>query len=364
MWTQKTVKGKYRYFESYTDPRTGKYKTVSITLDGNRKVDREAARDALRARVADVVSTPDKITVKALCDAYTKAQQRTAKPQTAQNNARRNKVLIGLLGPDVLVSTLTAATVRRALDTENPTTYNERLKRFKALIRWAYREDYIKDISFLDKLDRRKTPPPRTANAEKYLERDELRKLLDGMKVEAWKQLTQFLVLSGLRIGEAIALTDADVNFFKREISVTKTFSLETKQLSTTKTDASARSVYMQDELFELCMRIATRKKEVLELFGGDPEPFIQNPDGGRVKYDAYRKYLTENTERLIGRSLKPHALRHTHVALLAEAGIPLETISRRLGHADSKITKEIYLHVTKKMVEKENEMLREVRIS
>ena len=29
------------------------------------------------------------------------------------------------------------------------------------------------------------------------------------------------------------------------------------------------------------------------------------------------------------------------------EAGVPLEVISERLGHADSQITKDIYLHLT-----------------
>lgn len=46
--------------------------------------------------------------------------------------------------------------------------------------------------------------------------------------------------------------------------------------------------------------------------------------------------------------SLSPHSLRHTHVSLLAEAGISLETIMERLGHQDDSTTKNIYLHITK----------------
>lgn len=366
MWIQKTKTNKFRYFEGYADPKTGKYKVTSLTLDNNRRADKEAARDALRARIKAIceeTATSSNITFGRLCEEYTAAQRHSAKAQTARSNERKNKTLRKLIGDDVLVSQLTAPYVRRSLEADKPTTYNERLKRFKALIRWAYREEYIHDIGFLDKLQRAKTPPPREANAQKYLEKDELKALIDGMKVEAWKQLTRFLALSGLRIGEAMALTDADINFFKREIYVNKTFSLELQKDSTTKTDASARTVYMQDELFECCMQIADRNAKLKELFAIANNTFLQNPDGGRIHYDAYRKYLSENTEKIVGRSLKPHALRHTHVAMLAEAGIPLETISRRLGHADSKITREIYMHVTKQMVEHENELLREVKI-
>ena len=42
---------------------------------------------------------------------------------------------------------------------------------------------------------------------------------------------------------------------------------------------------------------------------------------------------------------------------------VDIETISRRLGHADSKITKDIYLHVMEKLVEKDNLQLSKVRI-
>ena len=53
----------------------------------------------------------------------------------------------------------------------------------------------------------------------------------------------------------------------------------------------------------------------------------------------------------------------HTHASLLMEQGVSIDTISRHLGHADSQITREIYLHVTKKLQEKENEQLKGLKI-
>ncbi len=81
------------------------------------------------------------------------------------------------------------------------------------------------------------------------------------------------------------------------------------------------------------------------------------------IQYAKFNKYFRENTEAILGRRLTIHALRHTHVALLAENGIPLDVISRRLGHADSDITKDIYFHVTKRMKEADNKLLKEVKI-
>ncbi len=40
------------------------------------------------------------------------------------------------------------------------------------------------------------------------------------------------------------------------------------------------------------------------------------------------------------------HGLRDTHASLCAQAGVPIEVISQRLGHASIGITVERYLHV------------------
>lgn len=82
---------------------------------------------------------------------------------------------------------------------------------------------------------------------------------------------------------------------------------------------------------------------------------FLSNgKDGDYISYDTYAKYYRENAKILIGRQLTPHCLRYTHTAMLAEAGVDLDTISRRLGHADRKITKEVYIiHACYKQNEK-----------
>lgn len=45
-----------------------------------------------------------------------------------------------------------------------------------------------------------------------------------------------------------------------------------------------------------------------------------------------------------------PHIFRHTHISMLAEAGVYLTTIMKRVGHDDQETTLNIYTHVTEKM--------------
>lgn len=52
-------------------------------------------------------------------------------------------------------------------------------------------------------------------------------------------------------------------------------------------------------------------------------------------------------------KNLSSHIFRHTHISKLAEIGTPVYVIQDRVGHEDSKLTQQIYLHVTEGMREK-----------
>ncbi|RVU55394.1 tyrosine-type recombinase/integrase [Anaerosphaera multitolerans] len=45
---------------------------------------------------------------------------------------------------------------------------------------------------------------------------------------------------------------------------------------------------------------------------------------------------------------ITPHTLRHTHISLLAQAGVSLQEIKGHVGHGDGDVTEKIYLHITK----------------
>ena len=74
-------------------------------------------------------------------------------------------------------------------------------------------------------------------------------------------------------------------------------------------------------------------------------------------------KYFRENCVRILGRPLSLHSLRHTHTSLMFEAGASLDAVSLRLGHSDSRITRDIYLHLTEKKKEEYDNQFRNVRI-
>ena len=335
MYTIKVSDSVYRYCQAYRDPMTGAKKTVSVTRSDTRKKTQKEAAKALQDKISQRGQTLRMGQISKIVDNYFCYQKSHVREQTAITNNRHLRGLLRLIGPDVVAENITAPYIQHILDAADipATRKNEYMTRFKALWRWAYRYGYVSSTAPVDALAPYPTDETRSKRAEKYLETDELHKLLTGMTVPHWQILSRFLVLSGLRIGEALALIWDDIG--DEYITVDKTWSETVRRVCPMpKTEASCRSVYMQAELRQL----------VLGLDHSASGPFCG------WSYQAYAKYLRETSERLLGRRLTPHSLRHTHASILAADGVQYDVIARRLGHTDSRVTRDIYIHVTSQM--------------
>lgn len=353
--------GKYRAQERYKDPITGRSKTLSVTMRTNSPQSRKKAAEALQTRLEGILNaqTAD-ISLRRLCDLYLTTQKKTVKPSTLARNTYAMNSLCRIIGDDALISKLTAGYIKaRLLETgEEPGTMNERIKRLRALLRWAYQNDFIeKDIT--GKLSVFHDVPHADKIAEKFMTAEEYHAVVDDMDRKDYALLTQFLVLSGLRYGETAALDKADVDIKGRYIHVNKTYDSETKTVTTAKTETSIRRVYIQDALLPICQQINVLMGERKILHGCRSDCFFHDQNGEIIPYFTYAKYLRASTVRTLGRQITPHTLRHTHASLMFEAGVPLEVISRRLGHKNSKVTRDIYVHITEELQRRDNDAIR-----
>lgn len=369
MWCEELKNDKVRFVERYTNPMTGKLGKVSVTMDKNsaatRKIALQVLNDKIDMRLKAITSIPLKkeITLKDLIASYQKDQIKSVAQSTYKRNYFACNSLMRILGADTLINRINAGYVREKFNATNDEsgTLNERLARFKALIRWGYENDYIEDIRYLDKLKKYQDKEKKERLKDKFLEANELKGLLSNMQVDRWRLLTALTALSGMRAGEAIALELSDIDLENCLIHVNKTRDYINDIVTSPKTACSNREIYMQDELLALCRKIKAFTLSGKLKYCYDTKLFLCDINGDYVDYYAYNKYLREVSERLLGRNVTTHVMRHTHVALMAEAGISLDSISRRLGHESSQITKEVYYHVTKRMQERENAEIKNI---
>ena len=370
MWIQRAEGRKPRLMERYTDPVTGKSKTASVTIQTDTARGRKKAEAELTALLGEMTKPArimaQELTLEELCAEYVNyLKTRGRKTSTILRTESQFRQFCDLLGADTLATSVNARMINAMLDHVNkPNAWkNESIKRLKALFGFAARRDYIADASFLAKLELFPEQTKRAKVRDKFLEKDELNAVLNSMTVDYWRDMTAFLALSGLRVGEAIALGLDDIDLDARLIKVTKTYSSTSHETTAPKTMDSTREVFMQDQLLEVCHRMRSRSLRLAVLFGIRDRAFIRQGDGQRARYDAYRKYFREHCQKVLGRHCTPHILRHTMTSLFAEQGIPLEVIQHRLGHSDSSTTKDIYLHVTERRKQMEHELIRNLAI-
>ena len=231
------------------------------------------------------------------------------------------------------------------------------------MLRWGYNNDLHSNYAILSKLSAKADISAHQKVKDKYLEPEELDKLLERLKaVPYWYYLSYFLSLTGLRIGEALALHKNDIG--SKYITVNKTLDLNDGTFGTPKTLESNREVFIQPELRSLIKKINIYEKEKSMSLNLKSILFMFDDKGNPLSYYAFRKYIYDAAKDIgIAKKVTPHIFRHTHASLLASQGVSIEAISRRLGHSDSDITKEIYLHVTKQLIKNDEAQINNVKL-
>ena len=362
--------GKMRLCCRYEDELTGKIKTATVALDKDTKKARREAEIALQRKIEEKLSMPDQksISLNDLVKLYAADLEADVNitPSTVKRNTIACKTMANILGGDVLLDKLDRVDILGKLTAtgESAGTKNERLKRFKTLMLWAYRHGYIENVMFLERLTRFKDTPHKEKIADKYLETYEYHKICDAMKIYKYKLFFRFLCLSGLRTGEAIALERGDIDLDRMAIIVSKSFDSNGKTVTHAKTESSIGEVHIQPELLELLHEIDMfYKKQDLRTGLRSCKLLFHGEKGEYFSYYAFKKYLARVSEETIGRKITPHACRHTTASLMFEQGFTIDEVQHRLRHADSEVTREVYTHITKALRQKENEKIDRFRI-
>lgn len=192
--------------------------------------------------------------------------------------------------------------------------------------------------------------------AKLYLETDELKGFLsyvDKHRNIMYRTLIYTIAFTGMRPGEAVALKYEDVDLVKKVIHINKTVYAKKSlrgdfELTPPKTFGSIRSVDIDDIVVEKLKQLY-QWRENREWIKSD---FVF---GDKEGIPPTVKMLNQTVRRLgaltdINKQFRTYILRHTHISLLAEAGVDLTFIMNRVGHKNSDTTTKIYLHVTSGM--------------
>ena len=190
---------------------------------------------------------------------------------------------------------------------------------------------------------------------DKYLTDDEYHRLLAEFRRRGrndYVDFIQFLYFMGLRVGEGGSLRTKDIVKINGKYYANINGTLikkhknggkrgDFKKKPGAKSDSSNRQVYLPPEAVKIYKRHDLGRKFL----------FTKKTTKNAIEANSVNQYLKRIAPHagIDPDKLTSHIFRHTHVSKLAEQGIPLEMIKKRVGHADSKITEAIYYHITGK---------------
>lgn len=161
---------------------------------------------------------------------------------------------------------------------------------------------------------------------------NEARDVLAAFRGTWLEQLVRFLLGSGCRIGEALALNQTDVQDTFVRLRRSKT---------------ALRAVRVTDDgmaaLREAIAAAPRRGKDEPVFFS--PRP---NHEGmrDRLARDSVNHAFTRILEENGLRHLSPHGLRHGTATLMLTLGAPMQSIADQLGHRNPGLTMRTYAHV------------------
>lgn len=199
---------------------------------------------------------------------------------------------------------------------------------------------------------------------KEYYTRDELESILTTMERESkpvWYTFFRLIAFSGMRKGEALALTWDDINFNDNTISINKTLAMginNTQVIQTPKTPSSKRTITMDHKTMQVLKRWKhTQTVERLKL--GFPISskgqclFCKQAINFPINTNSPAMFYRDFCKRYGFDFIKIHGFRHTHASLLFESGATVKAVQVRLGHANISTTMDVYTHVTKAVNDK-----------
>lgn len=295
-----------------------------------------------------------------------------------------NKHILPKIG-DLLIKKITPGIMQDAVDAWAPTytKYKTVINYADKVFKYAKIKSWIKDDP-MEHVEIPKLGKPRTPKADNFFETPELKRFLNFIEGNTdakennglinYEQVAFFrtLAFTGMRKGEMLALQWKDVSFSKLTIDISKTLAVDRKNKlciqppkwrSYRVIDVEPKTMRMLGAWKSLQARergfdnIANPEQLVFPNENNrwrnlaKPNLWLNDLiDLGTQNYQAAYNATHDKKFKEFVHRITPHGFRHTHTTWLFETDSNREPkeVMERLGHKDTKVTMEVYTHVTR----------------
>lgn len=201
--------------------------------------------------------------------------------------------------------------------------------------------------------------PRKVTKEARVLTVEEQDKFIKASKSYRNGEIFILILATGLRIGEALALTWDDVDFYGQVLNIDKTQSevsvgsdgkvQRTINYTSPKTVAGRRKIPLIPKAIQILCEVKFKQDEEKKKF---KEAYIDNnlvfcTKLGTPYHESDMARCIRCISKLAGlEGVHPHALRHTFATRGLENGVDIKIMQSLLGHSKISMTADLYTHV------------------
>ena len=193
---------------------------------------------------------------------------------------------------------------------------------------------------------------------------EEQKAFMNELKGEYYYEFIALLLCSGMRFGEASALSWKDIDYKNSVIHIKKTVTYdETGKIKigdSAKTKSSNRDIPLTESMKRI---LSMQREKEGNIFRMDNNLVFVSSNGKFVKNGSVNLTIQKTLERLDKKgihidSFTAHALRDTFATRFIEQGGQPQTLKTILGHSSLSMTMDLYAHVLPNTKQKEMDNL------
>lgn len=237
----------------------------------------------------------------------------------------------------MVIDDITPMVLQRFLDingAKNPSWYKQALTPLRACLSQAVKWGLIPSSPCSSLL-----LPKITRKEREILSPEEIQRFLEACKSAKHGLWFRLVLTTGIRTGEALALCWDCVNFENQSIFIKRDLITKLNTIREgTKNQTSRRIVKLDDITYKALLNAYSSRINNLVFPGSIPE----KPLTRMVLYLEFSRLLKAAN---ITKKLRLYDLRHSCASFLINSGIPVRTVSDRLGHCNPYQTLKTYTH-------------------
>ncbi len=192
---------------------------------------------------------------------------------------------------------------------------------------------------------------------------EEQKVFLQGAEKSAYYNGYAFILQTGIRVGELIALKWSDIDFKNRKLQIRRSASEIPKQgfvIGEPKTKSGYREIPLTEEAINILCRQKEKNAQNKIIPIQYADYVFLNRNGNLIQKAAYNQGIYTICNRLGMRKFSIHLLRHTFATRCIENGMRPKTLQAILGHSKIEMTMNLYVHVTEDSKVEEMELIEE----